>query len=137
MTDTELKELGALIGELPAKPRSYSYEGQVRPKSTSYVGDHVYSICGGPMRHTAPEKHHCIGSVLAKDEDTAARLARLIEAAPDLLTEVVRLRAALARLADDEEVTKWIESASQYGRTGAGVAYGDVQAFARAVLRGG
>lgn len=136
MTDNQLKALVTLIGELPAKPEAYSYEGQVQPKSTGYVGGHVYSICGGPMRGTTTEKHHCIGNIIAKDEDTAGRLAHLIEAAPDLLAEVLRLRAALTDIADDERANKRVAEAEDCGGDGVRCAVKEVQHFAHRALFG-
>lgn len=140
MTEEQLKELEGVIAALPARPQSYSYEGQIRPtaKSTGYADYHVHSICGGPDTGTETENHHCIGNVIAKDEDTAARLARLIEAAPALLDEVVRLRAAFTRLADDENVDRWIsETEDQCGGDGVRCAYKEVQEAARRALSGG
>lgn len=65
------------------------------PKS-GYVGNHVYSLCSGPDLNTKTEKHCCIGNVIAKDEATVKRLAVLVEAAPLLLAEVIRLREILS-----------------------------------------
>ena len=105
ITEEQLRGLEGTISALPARPQSYSYEGQIRPtaKHSGYADYHVHSICGGPDTGTETEKHHCIGNVIAKDEDTAARLARLIEMAPILLDEVVRLRAVLKSLSEDPE----------------------------------
>lgn len=136
MTEDQLKELEGVIAALPARPQSYSYEGQVRPtaKSTGYADYHVHSICGGPDTGTETEKHHCIGNVIAKDEDTAARLARLIEAAPALLDDVVRLRVVLMSLSDDDAVEKAIEEAEDCGGDGVRCAVKTVQAVAREAL---
>jgi len=139
ITEEQLKDLETLIGEFPAKPAPYSYEGQIGSgrKSNGYVGYHVHSICGGPMRESATEKHYCIGNVIAKDEDTVARLACLIGAAPDLLAEVVRLRAALANLADGEQADKRIEDAVGCGGDGVHCAVKEVQQYAHRALFGG
>jgi hypothetical protein len=137
MTEEELKDLGALIAELPARPQSYSYEGQVRPtaKSTGYADYHVQSICGDDPNEPDPEEnHHCIGNVIAKDEDTAARLARLIEVAPVLLDEVIRLRAALTNLADADNANKRIAEAEECGGDGIHCAVREVQHFAQGIL---
>jgi hypothetical protein len=93
MTTDQLKELELLLAQFPARPAGYSYEGQGLAKSQDY---HLHSICGGPMVESVMEKHYCLGYVAAKDEETAARLARLIEAAPLLLDEVTRLRGLLS-----------------------------------------
>lgn len=143
ITEDQLRELEGTLAGLPARPQSYSYEGQVRPtaKSSGYADYHVHSICGGHdtriETEAEPEKHHCIGSVIAKDEETAARLAQLIEAAPVLLDEVVRLRAVLKSLSDDTAVDKAIEAAYQLGGDGVHCAYKEVQAVARKALSGG
>ncbi len=140
ITEDELKELEVTLAGLPARPQSYSYEGQVRPtaKSSGYADYHVHSICGDHdtriETEAEPEKHHCIGNVIAKDEDTAARLARLIEVAPVLFDEVVRLRAALANLADADNANKRIAEAEECGGDGIHCAVREVQHFAQGIL---
>jgi len=135
MTDDELSKVRRVIASLPAVPHSYSYEGLVKPtaKSNGYADYHVHSICGGPDK----EGHCCIGNVIAKDEDTAARLAHLVEVAPRLLDEVDRLRKVLMSLSDDDAVGRAIEAAYQLGGDGVHCAYKEVQSVARKALSGG
>ena len=137
MTEEQLRDLEGILAALPARPQSNSYEGTVKPtaKSTGYVDYHVHSICGDDPNEPDPEEnHHCIGNVIAKDEETAAILARLIEAAPLLLDEVVRLRAALSHLADNDNANKRIEEAEECGGDGVHCAVREVQHFAQGVL---
>ncbi len=138
ITEVELKELGDLIAELPARPQSNSSEGQIQPasmKGTGYVGHYIHSVCGDDPNETDPdEKHHCIGNVIAEDEDTAVILATLIEVAPVLLDEVVRLRAALTNLADPDNANKRIAEAEECGGDGIHCAVREAQHFAQDVL---
>ncbi len=140
MTEDQPKGLEAILQELPAKPGSYSYEGQIRPtrgkgKGNGYVGQHIYSVCGDKPNEARPDRtHRCIGSVIAKDEDTAAILARLIDAAPDLLAEVVRLRAAFTDLADVDNANRRIVEAEECGGDGIHCAVREAQYFAQKVL---
>ena len=136
MTKDQLAEIETLLKALPGVPTSYSYEGQILKDSKGYVGNHVHSVCAGPMVETETEKHVCLGNVIAKDEATAAVLARLLEAAPLLFGEVQRYREAFSRLADKENMQRAAASASRFGSAGASIAYGDVQGFATEALAG-
>ncbi len=136
IAEEQIKELGDTLAGLPARPHSYSYEGTIRPdgKHKGYADYHVHSICGGPDTETETEKHHCLGNVIAKDEGTAARLARLIEVAPLLFDEVVRLRTVLMGLTDDAKMWENIGEAEDCGNDGVRCAYKSVQAIAREAL---
>lgn len=138
MTEQQIKELGVLIASLPARPLSNSSEGQIRSapmKGAGYEGYYIHSVCGDDPNEPDPEeKHHCIGNVIAEDEDTAAILATLIEVAPVLLDEVVRLRAALTHLADADNANKRIAEAEECGGDGIHCAVREAQHFAQDVL---
>lgn len=138
MNEKQLNELRDILASLPARPKSYSYEGTVRPsrKSEGYAGHHVHSVCGGPDKDTDTEKHHCIGKVLAPDEETAKSLAHLVETTPLLLDEVDRLRAVLGSLSDENFVERLIEECENCGGDGVRCAAKTVRSIARDALKG-
>ena len=91
-TDERLATLAALAREAGiGETLPYSYEGQ------DDAGNHRYSVCTGD--HSDP-KHECIAEVYSKESEAkagerAALIAAAINAAPALLAERERLRAAL------------------------------------------
>lgn len=133
ITSTHRQQVVDDLAALPGEPHTYSYEGQIGRKG--YQGYHVHSVCSGPDMETETEKHHCIGAVIAKDEDTSRRLAHLVEASPYLLREVIRLRLVLEGLADEARMWENIEEAENCGGDGVRCAYMNVQSIARDALQ--